>query len=177
MRPKLVALLVAAAVTIGWLMASIVSPPVANLQTLRSRAGRQEQARDRANTASEVAFVEQLKLKLRAAPTAPVPRRNPFVFGSATTRTTRSAEEATTTAPPTAADLTPVMRGPSLRLAGIGETETEAGTIRTAVISDGRTVHLVKVGEAVSGYAVVAITDAAVTIADAGGAQWILRLR
>ena len=67
----------------------------------------------------------------------------------------------------------PVTATPSLRLSGIGST---AG-VRTAVISDGTTVHLVKVGEAVRGYAVVEISDDDVTIADASGAQWKLRMK
>jgi hypothetical protein len=46
----------------------------------------------------------------------------------------------------------------------------------TAVISDGVTVHLVKVGETVNGYAVVEIREDRVTIGDASGAQWTLRM-
>jgi hypothetical protein len=58
-------------------------------------------------------------------------------------------------------------------LSGIGST----GGVRTAVIADGTTVHLVKVGETVNGYAVVEIADDAVIIADASGAQWRLRMK
>jgi Tfp pilus assembly protein PilP len=69
--------------------------------------------------------------------------------------------------------MAPIAASPSLRLSGIGST----GGVRTAVISDGTTVHLVKVGETVSGYAVVEISDDAVTIGDASGAQWKLRMK
>ena len=168
MPAKLVALIVAAALTIGWLLASIVSPPVAKLQGLPDRAERREPAPE---PRVETPFTAELHLKLQTVPVAPVPRRNPFVYGSASrraeprdpARTDESAAPATDRAPMA------VAAGPSLWLSGIGSTTTEAGPVRTAIISDGTTVHLVKVGETVTGYAVIDITDDAVTLVDAAG--------
>jgi len=174
MPPKLVALIVAAALTTGWLLASILSPPVAELQALPERVEPSVPTQD---ARTETPFTEQLHLRLQSVPAAPVPRRNPFVFGTATPRLAREtapASDATTTAD---AERLAVPTGPSLRLAGIGSTATAGEPLRTAVVSDGTTVHLVKVGERVTGYAVVAITDDAVTIEDATGQQWVLRLK
>ena len=174
MRPKLVALVAAASVSVGWLLASVIVPPVAELQGLPARAEPQPLTpRDQ----GVAPYTEQLHRKLQRAPLAPVTRRNPFVFAA---RSTPAKTSSALAAPPPsraeAADVTipaaPIVTGPRLRLAGVGST----GTVRTAVISDGANVHLVKVGETVNGYAVVEITDDAVTIADASGAQWTLRM-
>jgi hypothetical protein len=173
MNPKLVALIAASSALVGWLLASVISPPVAELQVLPERAdrGRPEPAQQTST------YSEQLHLKLQQAPHAPVPRRNPFVFAprsaspSATTAAAPREREAEGVA--TQALAAPVMITPSLRLSGIGST----GGVHTAVISDGTTVHLVKVGETVRGYAVVEISDDAVTIGDASGAQWKLRMK
>jgi hypothetical protein len=176
MRPKLVALIAAGALTTGWLLASIVSPPVARLQGLPPRVEQPAAARE--GQQPEAQYTEQLRLKLRAAPAAPVTRRNPFVFGTSPAPVPRKvanerSKHVSANEPPPA----PVVTGPLLRLSGIGATATENGTVRTAVISDGVTVHLVKIGETVGGYAVVAISDDAVTVENAAGAQWLLRLR
>jgi hypothetical protein len=174
MRPKLVALLVAAALTTGWLFASIVSPPVAELQGLPERAERPAPARE---TRPAAPFTEQLHLKLKTAPVAPVPRRNPFVYGDAERRGDARATPLAESSP--AIDAAPVVvaTGPSLRLSGIGSTTTETGPLLTAIISDATTVHLVKVGETVTGYVVIEITGDSATIENAAGARWKLRLK
>ena len=169
MQAKLVALIVAASLTTGWLLASIVSPPVALLQSLPTRENRSTAIQ---TSESDVSYTEQLHLKLQAAPTPPVPRRNPFVFGTrerVVTRTAPVAKPEMLSAEPSAM---PVATGPSLRLVGIGST----GDTRTAVISDGADIYLVKIGETVGGYAVVAIAETTITIADAAGAEWLLRM-
>lgn len=175
MRPKLVALMLAAALTTGWLLASIVSPPVAELQVLPQRTVRPASSRD---APVDARFIERLNLRLQSASTAPVTRRNPFVFGSAPRRIDRETTGGSATLlPREEAPPAPSVAGPSLRLSGIGTTTTDAGAVRTAIISDGRTVYLAKLGETVTGYVVVAITDDTVTIEDAAGKSWILRLK
>lgn len=175
MPPKMVALIVAAALTTGWLLASIIAPPVAEVQGLPPRTQQPEAVRD---LPPDSAFTEQLNLKLRAAPAAPVTRRNPFVFGSTiSTRASAPAAAPRAASPAIEPSPVPVVTGPSLRLSGIGSTTVESGVERTAVISDGRTVHLAKVGEAVAGYQVVAITDDSVTVQNRAGAQWTLSLK
>src|SRR5262245_29627046 len=74
---RTVALVGAVCLISGWLLASGLTPPTANLQALPER-----RAPDRASaTPLPAAYSEQLKLKLDRLPAAPVPRRNPFVFG------------------------------------------------------------------------------------------------
>jgi hypothetical protein len=176
MPPKFVALIVAASLTTGWLLASLVSPPVAELQGLPERTSSRAPAGE---TIAEAPYTEQLHLKLQHAPVRPVPRRNPFVFGARerVAPAPSPAPSTDTTVPLVDIRVPPSPTGPSLRLAGIGSTTTEGGLVRTAVIGDGTTVHLVKVGETVSGYAVVEITDDTVTLANAAGAQWQLKLK
>ena len=74
-------------------------------------------------------------------------------------------------------EVAPVISGPIFSLAGIGSSESPQGLILTAVLSDGKTVHLVKAGEEVGGYKVVAVTEDSVTLADAKGMEAVLRLR
>ena len=52
-----------------------------------------------------------------------------------------------------------------------------SGDVRTAVLSDGATVHLVTAGQTVGGYSVVAVADDSVTLADAAGERFVIRLR
>jgi Tfp pilus assembly protein PilP len=174
MRPKVVALIAASSVSVGWLLASLIVPPVAELQVLPERS---ERRRPAPSTPATTTYTEQLHLRLQQAPQAPVTRRNPFIFGSRSAPSTAVAttpkRESNASEPDVEAVPIPAPAGPSLRLSGVGST----GGVRTAVIADGTTVHLVKVGETVNGYSVVEITDDAVTIEDASGAQWKLRMR
>ena len=178
MPPKTVAVLGAVCLTTGWLLASMLAPPVAKLQTLPERRTSRP-----ATTAVEpaAAFTEQLHWRLQQAPTAPVPRRNPFTFGGKTRSSASVAgQPAATDAPAAAApvlEVAPVPSGPIFSLAGIGSTISAGGVLLTAVLSDGNTVHLVSAGETLGGYKVVTVTEDSVTLADAQGAQTILRLR
>jgi hypothetical protein len=177
MPPKTVALIGAVCLTAGWLLASLLAPPVAKLQALpERRAPRAENTPD-----APQAFQEQLQLRLRQAPTAPVPRRNPFVFGSRD-RSSAPGEPAARDSssdrgPEPAAGEAPQTTSPLFALSGIGVTETPQGEVFTAVLSDGNTVHLVKAGHTVGGYTVLEVTENSITLADAAGAQHVLRMR
>jgi hypothetical protein len=154
----------------GWLVASLLAPPVAELQVLPERTQPRSTAPD---SQLPVPFAEQLHLKLQQGPEAPAPRRNPFVFGERQRKVLPAparVEAGEAPAEPTA----PIVTGPSLTLAGIGESETPEGIVRTAIISDGRTVHLAKIGDVVNGYAVVEITEKSAVVGDAAGARWTL---
>jgi hypothetical protein len=178
MRPKHVALIAAAALTTGWLLASIVSPPVAELQVLPLQV---EGSGPSASENTATTYTEQLRLKLRSAPQPPTPRRNPFAFQSHQSQASVARRTplplATASIEPIESPQAPTVSGPSLRLSGIGSTNSSAGRVWSAVISDGRTVHIVGVGESLAGYSVVAITEDSVTMADASGMQWTLRLQ
>ena len=169
---KTVALIAAVCLTTGWLLASVLTPPVARVQALPERRPQQP----RGGQSDLGPFTEQLQLRLRQAPPAPVPRRNPFTFGSqprderpAPTQTSAVIE---TSAPPPL----PVDVGPIYALSGMAVTSTPEGPVRTAVLTDGQTAHLVKAGDAIGGYKVVEVTEDTVTLAGAGQ-QYVLRMR
>jgi hypothetical protein len=180
MPPKTVAVVGAVCLTTGWLLASMLAPPVARLQTLPERRAAARPATPPPEPAA--AFAEQLHWRLQQAPVAPVPRRNPFTFGSAPRTSVAPAGRPAAPGTPTVGaapvmDVAPVPSGPIYALAGIGSTQMADGVRLTAVLSDGNTVHLVNAGESVGGYKVVTVTEDSVTLADQQGAQTILRLR
>jgi hypothetical protein len=179
MPPKTVALVGAVCLTTGWLLASMLAPPVARLQTLPER---RTAARPAASpTQPAAAFTEELHWRLQQAPVAPVPRRNPFTFGSKPRGTVSPAgQPGASDAPavsPAPLEVAPAPTGPIYSLAGIGSTSSADGVILTAVLSDGNTVHLVNAGQTVGGYKVVDVTEDSITLADSAGQQTILRLR
>src|SRR5687768_2796051 len=91
---KSVALIAAICLTTGWLLASLLTPPVANVQVLPDR--RPPQAQTTADPI-EAGYSEQLRLRLQQAPAPPVPTRNPFVFAPrapmTASRSTRASEQ------------------------------------------------------------------------------------
>jgi hypothetical protein len=177
MPPKSVALIGAASLTTGWLLASLLAPPVAKVQTLPDRraAARQATPVDESPTA----FSEQLHLRLQHAPTAPTPRRNPFAFGARSRERTASPAAARTVEAPIAD--APTVTGPvrpRFSLSGIAiANSTDGGEVRTGILSDGQTVHLVKSGDSIGGYTVVDVSESTVTLSDASGARFVLNLR
>jgi len=162
-----VALIGTVCLTTGWLLASMLTPPVALVQTLREP--RPGPARANSNPPP---FTEQLRIRLQQVPEPPTPRRNPFVFG-ARQRTMPSPSSPVEARAPIVepAPLAPV--GPIYELSGIGVT----GDVRTAVLSDGKSVVLAKVGMVVGGYQVAEISDSSVTLVASSGERHILRLR
>ena len=166
--PKSVALIGAVCLTIGWLLASVLTPPIARVQTLQERRPAAADAATR-----PAPFTELLQMQLRHAPEPPTPRRNPFVFG-ARPRIAPSAPSQTEphAAIPAVPDVArPV--GPIYELSGIGIS----GDARTAVLTDGNSVTVAKVGDSVGGYRVVEISDTSVTLAAVSGERHILSLR
>jgi hypothetical protein len=176
MPPKAVALIAALCLTTGWLLASVLIPPVARLQALPER----RPARPATTTQSPPPYSEQLKLRLKKAPLPPTPRRNPFLFGSqqrVTAPTSAGPARESRAVVPEAPLAAPAAVAPPFLLSGVAATETAHGQVRTAVLSDGVTVHLVKVGDSIRGYSVAAVTDDAVTLVSAAGTRHILQLR
>jgi hypothetical protein len=155
MPPRTVALVAAVCVTIGWLLAATLTPPVARLQSLADPA-RSPAALD------EPPLTERLNFRLREMPAAPTLRRNPFSFGSRarTSAPVGDSEPAPVDAPRD--DAAPVSRPPAFgySLSGIAI----AGSVRSAVLTDGTAIHIVKVNDTFAGYTVVEITDESVTL-------------
>ena len=161
MPPKTVALVAAVCVTIGWLLAATLTPPVARLQSLP------EQQRPAAAT-EEPQFTERLNLRLREVPDPPTTRRNPFNFGSRARNV--APAEPTDSADLVAEPAVPSQRAFAYSLSGIGI----AGEVRTAVLTDGREVRIVRVNDTLAGYTVVEISDDSVTL-ESGTARHTLR--
>ena len=164
MPPKTVALVAAVCVTIGWLLAATLTPPVARLQSLA------EQQRPAAAT-EEPQFTERLNLRLREVPDPPTTRRNPFNFGSRARNVAPAAPaEPTDSTELVAEPAAPSQRAFAYSLSGIGI----AGEVRTAVLTDGREVRIVRVNDTLAGYTVVEISDDSVTL-ESGTARHTLR--
>jgi hypothetical protein len=172
MPPKTVALIGAVCLTTGWLLAAVLTPPVATLQELPVRRPEPHVA----PSSSAEPFSEQLRLGLERVPAAPIPRRNPFVFGGRT-RTTAESTAAAPPSTPAAVAVEAVPVGPIYALSGIAVASTSNGNVLTAVLTDGQTVHLVKVGSSIGGYLLVEATENSATLADAAGTRHVLRLR
>jgi hypothetical protein len=166
MPPRRVALVAAVCVTVGWLLAATLTPPVARLQTL---------AEQRPAVASEAPpFTERLNLRLREAPSPPTTVRNPFSFGTRVRNLPPVAEnERTRLDSEPVAPVAAAPRQPSFAysLSGIGI----AGDVRTAVLTDGEGIRIVKVNDTVADYTVVEITDSSVTL-ESGATRQILHL-
>ena len=172
MVSKPVALGAAACLAIGWLAASMLSPPVAQLQTRQGRATRVVDKEP-----PPVAFTETLRLKLQRDDRAPSVRRNPFVFGTRALSSPPAMSAAADVDRPADPPAAPAIVTPPYVLSGIATSATPDGDVRTAVLSDGRTVHLVKAGERLGGYTVASVDDDAVTLVDASGTRFAIRLR
>jgi type IV pilus biogenesis protein PilP len=168
-----VTLIGASCLLAGWLLASVVLPPVASLQSNVQPPQRQGASPSAAPAAAP--YTERLRLKLREAPAAPTPRRNPFRFqrGPQPTVSPEAPEDPTALSLPAAA-----APGLPLALAGIATTASADGPARTAVLSSNGDVVLARAGDVLpDGYRVVRVDEESVTLSDATGQELVLRLK
>jgi hypothetical protein len=174
MAPKTVGVAAVACLSIGWLAASLLSPPVARLQSRPTPRTTRPAAAPAAET-----FSEALRLKLERTTSAPIVRRNPFVFGTSdrSVPTAAAASGGAAVEDPPAEPLAPAVVTPPFVLAGIAVNTTAEGDVRTAVLSDGTNVHLAKAGDRVGIYSVVAVTADSVTLTETSGTTFVIRLR
>ncbi len=153
-------------------MASVLLPPVASLQSSP------EPARfGVAPTSQEPPvqpYAERLRLRLREAPQAPTPRRNPFLFEQRTLTTSPVS------APRAVVEQAPreMLAGPEFELAGVATSQTGAELVRTAVVSVRGDVLLVRPGDRLpGGYTVARVEEDALIVADASGRELVLHLK
>ncbi|MEW6320763.1 MAG: hypothetical protein AB1635_06720 [Acidobacteriota bacterium] len=170
MHTRTAALLGVICLAIGWVVASVLSPPVATTQPRSARV--QPQPRIDA----PAPFTERLQTRLQEAPPPPDTGRNPFLFGRRAPVPDSGARlvlnfTPTEPAPPAAEDA-----GPRLSLTGVATTQAETGVTRTAVLSDGRDVYLVAPGDPIGGYTVERVDETTVVLVDAAGRKATLRL-
>ena len=163
MAPKNVALVGAICVTIGWLLASTLAPPVARVQS------RPEPSAPAARAEEPPPLVESLQLRLDELRPAPAGRRNPFTFG-ARERVATPAVADEQSAPVAALQPAVAITGPGYVLSGIGIT----GATRSAVLAAGDAVHIVTLNDLVGGYTVTEISDTSVTLVR-GDERYVLR--
>jgi hypothetical protein len=155
------AIVVVGAAFAAWLSAAIA--PAGRSNVVRPRTTVPPIDTGSADLAQEIA-----RLHDRLRPDAPLrePGRNLFAFHTAPSR------PATPLPPPSPAALSeaqPIAAVPMLKLEGIAEDGTADAVVRTAIISDGDQLHLVKEGEAVTPrYRVAKISADVVELADVG---------
>ncbi len=155
-----------ALVTVWWFV-SLGDPPTARERAQTSAAQSTTTARDAS------AFTERLKRGLANRPSAPSPRRNPFLFA-----TREPAPPPADDAPPVALPPVAVATPPAFTLAGIATSNTADGPEYTAVMSGAKGVLLVKAGDELpTGLRVVRVGEDHVVLADGGGNETILRLK
>lgn len=160
---RTVAIIGAVCLTLGWLLASTLAPPVARVQSRPQRA-----AAAPALT-PPLPVTEQLRVRPVTAIAAPTPARNPFTF----VETLRPQPDTVAAAPDAAAAFAAAAPSrPMWTLAGIGIS----GEVRTAVLTDGNAVRVVTAGDEIAGYRVSEVGETAVVLVDASGRTSILRL-
>lgn len=153
----------------GWMLASTVSPPVAQTQ-----AGAPRRAVPVVPAASAPSF-QALQWRVGQPPPTPQSHRNPFAF--------EMRDRAEAPAAPAGEDvLSPDVEAPVvpsvLRLVGVAGDRTDHGLVRTAILSDGRDVWLLKAGDTLpDGRTIVRVDDEAVVVAGLDGAERLIRLR
>jgi outer membrane murein-binding lipoprotein Lpp len=107
------------------------------------------------------AQVDRLRERLAPPPGYPAPTRDPFRFG----KTIEPAPPKPAPAPPVAP--APAAAAPALpRLVAIVSDTTDAGSIRTAVLSVGEDIQIVKTGDSLSKLVVQSIGVDAIELAD-----------
>jgi hypothetical protein len=171
LTPRSVGLMVAAALTVGWLGASVTQSPAAE-QSAGAGAGPRP-----LGSPAAVPRAETLRERL-SEPPLPSRGRNPFVYGSRAPRSSafRDRQEPPVVAPsmPVAEVLPPM---PVFKLSGIASNVEGGVTVLTAIVNDNGAMVFVKAGDKLSfGYSVVRVEDTSVTLVDATGVTQTIRL-
>lgn len=170
LTPRVVGLMVAAALTTGWLGASLTR------DTAPGQSSRTSGPRPLGAPAA-LPRAENLR-QLLSAPPAPGRGRNPFVYGARAPMrpSVRDQQSAPTDAPSMAVapDVPPM---PVFKLSGIASNAEGGASVLTAILNDNGAMVFAKAGDRLSnGYSVVRVDDTSVTLADASGITQTIRL-
>ena len=175
MRPRLVGFIAALCLLGGWLLGSLLMPPTASLQSLPV---------DRTPTdrvaPPDQPYTERLRVRLDEAPQAPAPARNPFRFVGRPPADDAGLRPQSDIGGGESIDRPPasVPSGPVFSLVGMATSDDVGQTVRTAIVSDGRTVYYVTVGGTLPGGSTVSrVEDTFVVITDADGRTRTLSFR
>jgi hypothetical protein len=121
------------------------------------------------------AQVDRLRERLASAPQFPAPSRDPFRFGPRPEPAHPTVEPA---APPAILAPPPAPAPVLPRLVAVMTTEVEGGTQRTAVVSVGDDVQMLRIGQSVGKFIVRSIGEDAVELVDQlTGATFRISLR
>ena len=170
LTPRSVGLMVAAALTAGWIGASITQEPSAEQSRVPSGP--------RPLGTSPVPRAENLRQRL-AEPALPSRGRNPFVFAARPSiRSTAFRDRSsTTTEIPAAPVYEPAPALPIFKLSGIASNAEGGASVLTAILIDNGAMVFVKAGDKLSnGYNVVRVEETSVTLSDASGITQTIRL-
>lgn len=164
--------MVAAALAVGWLGASVTQGPAAE-QSARAASGPRP-----LGSPAAVPRAETLRERL-SEPPLPSRGRNPFVYGSRAPRSTSSGRDRQE--PPVEPAMVPVVEAlppmPVFKLSGIASNVEGGVTVLTAIVNDNGAMVFVKAGDKLSfGYSVVRVEDTSVTLVDATGVTQTIRL-
>ena len=171
LTPRLVGLMVAASIAVGWMGSSLTQSPAP------SQAASGDTLRPLGGQPSVAPRTEALRQRL-SEPPMPSRGRNPFVFSSRAPRPTASREREPEAAPPVAPP--PVMMAaplPVFRLSGVASTVLDGVAVLTAIMNDNGAMVFAKAGDKLSrGYTVVRVEEMSVTLSDADGVTQTIRL-
>lgn len=172
LTPRLVGLMVAASLAVGWMGSSLTQTPAP------APAPANSGPRPLGGQAGVAPRTEQLRQRLSEPPT-PSRGRNPFVFSSRAPRTGAFRErtpepEAAPAATPPAAVAAPM---PIFRLSGVASSIEDGVAVFTAIMNDNGALVFAKAGDKLSrGYTVVRVEEMSVTLSDADGVTQTIRL-
>jgi hypothetical protein len=165
-----VGVMVSAALTAGWIGATLTNDP-APAQSPRSSITA------RSTDAAPVRHTEKLRERM-AEPPLPSRGRNPFVY-AVPTATIRDHQvhgnESPAAAAMTAMPLAPP--APTFRLSGIASNTENGVAVLTAIVIDNGSMVFAKAGDKLSnGHSVVRIDEQSITLVDGSGVTQTLRL-
>ena len=170
LTPRVVGLMVAAALATGWLGASLTQDP-APAQSSRASGPRP------LGVSASLPRAENLRQRV-SEPPPPGRGRNPFVYGARAPMrpSVRDQQYAPTEAPSRAVapDVPPM---PVFKLSGIASNAEGADTVLTAILNDNGSMVFAKGGDKLSnGYSVVRVDETSVTLVDGTGITQTIRL-
>jgi hypothetical protein len=170
-----VGLIVAGALVVGWLGASLTQPAA----PAQSRVAGVNSRRP-LGVAASVPQAERLRERMPSIPT-PSRGRNPFVYAPRVVPRPVSSDNGRTDSlaavPP--APVPPVApAGPVFKLSGIASNADDHGFVTLiAIMNDNGSLLFAKAGDKLSnGYSVVKVDEMSVTLADAAGVTQTIRL-
>lgn len=173
-RPRTVFVSGAISLVLGW-MAGNTSSPAMQEPTAQRRSSGPHPLGAPATTVAP--YTAQLRRKLDEHPRAPMPGRNPFVFGSRRAYPPPMARAEAREPEPEARPAPPPPAFSPFKLSGIAATEKDGATVLTAIVIDNGSMVFAKAGDKLSdGHRVLRVEEKSMVIVDATGVEQILRL-